>query len=304
MSKIDHTQRINDQLAEQITQLIEGVNSKDFTLPFASLAVRPHNVATGHRATGANALIAMLKGSAFYSTFKGWQKLGYQVKSKADFYIARPRRVKTGEKVNESTGDTESQYGVFGFTTDAVWDFSSVRNNVIEGFENPWTPPVIDQVDETERNDRADRYFANIGADVRYTGEGKALYNFKDDYILMPERSLFKATKTSTATECFYSTFAHEHIHRTGHSSRLNRLDSKNKRGYAFEELIAEIGAAMLCIDLGVSSEIRADHLQNLKGWLKALDDDKAFIKDAAIQAQKAVDYLDSLQSKTQQAAA
>jgi antirestriction protein ArdC len=60
----------------------------------------------------------------------------------------------------------------------------------------------------------------------------------------------------------------------------------------------------MLCIDLGVSSEIRADHLQYLKGWLKALDDDKAFIKDAAIQAQKAVDYLDSLQSKTQQAAA
>ena len=60
----------------------------------------------------------------------------------------------------------------------------------------------------------------------------------------------------------------------------------------------------MLCIDLGVSSEIRADHLQYLKGWLKALDGDKAFIKDAAAQAQRAVDYLDSLQSKTQQAAA
>ena len=304
MSKIDHTQRINDQLAEQITQLIEGVNSEDFTLPFASLAVRPHNVATGHRATGANALIAMLKGSAFYSTFKGWQKLGYQVKSKADFYIARPRRVKTGEKVNESTGDTESQYGVFGFTTDAVWDFSSVRNNVIEGFENPWTPPVIDQVDETERNDRVDQYLANVGASLTYTGEGRAFYNPGNDQIVMPERSLFSATKTSTATEGFYSTLLHEHVHWTGHKSRNDRLDSKNKRGYAFEELIAEIGAAMLCIDLGVSSEIRADHLQYLKGWLKALDDDKAFIKDAAIQAQKAVDYLDSLQSKTQQAAA
>ena len=36
MGKIDHNQRINDQLAEQITQLIEGVNSEDFTLPFAS----------------------------------------------------------------------------------------------------------------------------------------------------------------------------------------------------------------------------------------------------------------------------
>jgi hypothetical protein len=163
MTKIDHNQRINDQLADQIAQLIEGVNSEDFTLPFASLAVRPHNVATGHRATGANALIAMLKGSAYYSTFKGWQKLGYQVKTKADFYIARPRRVKTGEQVNESTGDTENQYGVFGFTTDAVWDFSSVRENVIGGFENPWTPPVIDQIDRTERNDRVDQYLANVG---------------------------------------------------------------------------------------------------------------------------------------------
>ena len=62
MTKIDHNQRINDQLAEQITQLIEGVNSEDFTLPIASLAVRPHNVATGHRATGANAQIAKQKG--------------------------------------------------------------------------------------------------------------------------------------------------------------------------------------------------------------------------------------------------
>lgn len=82
----------------------------------------------------------------------------------------------------------------------------------------------------------------------------------------------------------------------TGHKSRLDRLDSKNKRGYAFEELVAELSAAFLCNQLGVSSEPREDHVQYLASWLSALKNDTDYIFQAASMAQKAVDYMDGLQ--------
>jgi antirestriction protein ArdC len=43
--------------------------------------------------------------------------------------------------------------------------------------------------------------------------------------------------------------WAHEHIHLTGHKTRLDRdLKSRfDQDAYAFEELVAEIGAAMTC---------------------------------------------------------
>lgn len=59
---------------------------------------------------------------------------------------------------------------------------------------------------------------------------------------------------------------------------------------------MAELGAAMLCASLGITSGTRADHAQYIDGWLKALKDDKKFIFAAASQAQKAADYLTSLQ--------
>jgi len=121
----------------------------------------------------------------------------------------------------------------------------------------------------------------------------------------MPRRCDFTATDTSDATEAYYSTALHELIHWTGHKSRCHRLDDKSKRGYAFEELVAEIGAVMLCVKLGVSVEVRADHAKYLNGWLKALKDDRKYISDAAKLASKAIDHLDSLQvtEEIQQAA-
>ena len=86
----------------------------------------------------------------------------------------------------------------------------------------------------------------------------------------------------------------HELTHWTGHKSRLDR-DKKGKFGdplYAFEELVAELGAAFLCSSLGVSKEVREDHTKYIKSWLKALKDDKRAIFKASSQASKAVEYL------------
>jgi antirestriction protein ArdC len=67
---------------------------------------------------------------------------------------------------------------------------------------------------------------------------------------------------------------------------------------YAAEELIAELGAAFLCADLGITPEPRADQASYLAHWLTILNGDKSAIFTAAAQAQRAVDFLHSLQPK------
>jgi antirestriction protein ArdC len=99
-------------------------------------------------------------------------------------------------------------------------------------------------------------------------------------------------------TESYYSTLAHEMTHWTKHASRLDREFGRSKFGndaYAREELVAEIGAAFLSCDLGITPEPREDHASYLDHWLKVLKEDKRAIFQAAAHAQRAVDFLHGL---------
>jgi antirestriction protein ArdC len=112
----------------------------------------------------------------------------------------------------------------------------------------------------------------------------------------MPELNTFRDA------ESYYATLAHEMTHWTRHTSRLDR-DLGRKRfadaGYAMEELVAEIGAAFLCADLGITPETRDDHAAYIASWLQVLKNDKRAIFTAASHAQKAADYLHTLQPQT-----
>ena len=68
--------------------------------------------------------------------------------------------------------------------------------------------------------------------------------------------------------------------------------------GYAREELVAELGSAFLCADLGITPEVRQDHAAYIQSWLQILNDDKRFVFSAASHAQRATDYLHGLQSR------
>jgi antirestriction protein ArdC len=86
----------------------------------------------------------------------------------------------------------------------------------------------------------------------------------------------------------------HEIVHWTGHSSRLDR-QNMNQFGspeYAFEELIAEIGAAYMMGILGLVVQPRNDHAHYLASWLKKLKDDPEAIQKAATAAQKSANYI------------
>ena len=83
---------------------------------------------------------------------------------------------------------------------------------------------------------------------------------------------------------------------------RLDRDKAKTNKErdkYAFEELVAELGSAFLCAQLGVTQSPREDHALYIKSWLQALKDDKKYVFSAAAQAARAAEYLNSLQPET-----
>lgn len=145
-------------------------------------------------------------------------------------------------------------------------------------------PPVSNVASRLEI---ADSFFAATGAVIRHGGND-AFYSPSKDFIQMPEFTSFHHA------EGYYATLAHEMTHWTKHPSRLDR-DLGGKRfdaGYAMEELVAEIGAAFLCADLGITPETREDHAAYIATWIKVLRNDKRAIFTAAALAQRAVDHL------------
>jgi antirestriction protein ArdC len=271
---------IKREITTKIIDLIE-THGSDWVKPFSSLCGSPVNALTGKPYRGMNSFWLGLQGQTYWATYKQWQELGAQVlKGSKASGIAVPMPIKD-KKTDEVTG--------LYFRGASV--FSAAQ---VEG----WEAPTVETPDLTEVLANVDTYLKNVGADVRHNSSGGAYYNPSNDFIQMPYREQFTETDTSTATECYYSTLLHEHVHYTGHKSRLDRLEQKNKRGYAFEELVAELGAAMLCASLDISPEVRPDHSQYIAHWLQALTDDKGadYIWKAASEAQKAVDYLNAAQ--------
>ena len=98
----------------------------------------------------------------------------------------------------------------------------------------------------------------------------------------------------------YYATALHELTHWSGHHARLNREGitgghAFGSAAYAFEELVAEMGAAFLCAFTGTQGELR--HEEYLASWLKILKEDKRTIFRASGQAREASEYLLALQS-------
>ena len=131
-----------------------------------------------------------------------------------------------------------------------------------------------------------DRFFAATGIAIRHGGTC-AYYAEGSDHVQMPPFETFRDAESHAAT------LAHELTHATKHPKRLARDMGRVKwgdEGYAREELVAELGSAFLCADLGITPEVRDDHAAYIASWLKVLKEDKRFVFSAASHAQRAAD--------------
>jgi hypothetical protein len=130
------------------------------------------------------------------------------------------------------------------------------------------------------------------------SGGNRAYYQPSTDTIHIPTLDRFDLAARHAGT------LAHEHVHWTGRADRLNR-DLTGRFGsdsYAAEELVAELGAAMWCAQIGLSAVTRPDHAAYLAGWLRVLRTDARALVTVASRAQGAVDFLNTCAGHTSHA--
>lgn len=272
---------VMENVAAQIIKSIEsGIATGKWEKPWKGGSIAT-NAVTGKQYKGGN-LIALWVlgedfGSQFYATYKQWQSVDAQVR-KGETGI---KLVKWIEKKCRDHGD-DVICNQCGRMIPSV--FTVFNSTQVDG----WSAPTGD-VSEGDRIASAEEYLNGVGATIKHSDEGRAYYRSSDDSITMPHFEMFKTA------EGYYGTLAHELVHWTGHESRLNR-DLKNKFGsdaYAAEELVAELGSAMLCATLGVEQEPRPDHAEYLAHWVSILKNDYRTLWTAASKASKAVEFID-----------
>jgi antirestriction protein ArdC len=228
---------------------------------------------------------AMARGfqSSFWMTYKGAQELQAQVKkgakSELAFYVGTIMR--ESDDGEEKTIPFLKSYCVF-------------NADEIDGLPAHFyaKPELTHRLDDTARMPVADAFISMTGARIEHGG-GRAFYSPSMDKIQMPE---FGAFDDASA---YYATAFHELTHWTGAMQRLDRTRHKifADPDYAFEELIAELGAAYLCADLSVTNEPREDHAAYIASWIKCCRADPRNLFRAAGLAEKAAGYLHEFQA-------
>ena len=120
----------------------------------------------------------------------------------------------------------------------------------------------------------------------------RAYYSPSEDKVVVPNINQYKVV------EEYYSTTFHELTHSTLKESRCNR-ETENahaffgNQDYSREELVAEIGSAMLCNRLGIeSAKAFRNSVGYIQGWLKELRNDNHMIVWAAGRAEKAAKFI------------
>jgi antirestriction protein ArdC len=223
-----------------------------------------------------------------WGTYRQWAEAGAQVRKgeKAAFVVFYKELEFAAET---ETGDADTITRLFARATPV---FAAEQ---VDGYQ----PPVIDAPPATVITpiEQAEAFVRATGASISHGG-GRAFYRPATDSIQLPPREAFIGTPTSTPAEAYYSTLLHELTHWTSAETRCNRQLGKRfgDQAYAIEELVAELGAAFLCADLGIADEPRADHAQYLASWLSVLKADKKAIFTAASKASEAAAFLAAFQ--------
>lgn len=280
--KPDIYTRVTQQI---IDALEEGV--RPWEKPWKCGSISHPVRSNGKPYTGINVLLLwMATIAAGYTsdrwlTYKQAHELGGQVrKGEKGSTIVYANSFTKKETTDDGEEFEQEIYFLKGYT---VFNVEQITDLPEEYYHKP--APRIEPV---ERIEKAEIFFAMIPADIRHGGD-RAYYTNSQDYIKLPAFESFRDA------ESYYATLGHELVHWTKHQSRLNR-DFKSKswgdKEYAREELVAELGAAFLCAELGLTPVIREDHAPYIQSWLKVLKEDKRAIFSAASHAQRAVDFI------------
>lgn len=280
----DVCQEITDKVIESLEA---GVAPWRKPFEDAGAADIPENAATGNAYNGVNILELWVSQFANGYTSGRWMTFN-QAKAAGGI-------VRKGEKstIGVIYKDIEKKTGEI----DANGDPEKEHFKMLKGF------PLfnLDQIDgiEHKREDynrarydftpaeAGEQLIAAAGVTMNHGG-GQAFYRPSTDEITLPEPDRFERS------EDYYAVAVHELTHATKHRDRCDRkpYETKVKHGaYAFEELVAELGALFTLAHIGLPQPV-TNHDSYIAGWLSVLKEDKKAIFRASAQAQQAADWM------------
>ena len=278
--KTDIYQTVTDKIVAELSAgAAPWVREWDSGLPVNAVTGRPYN--------GVNVLIlwaaAAERGyqSQEWMTYRQAQEKGWQVRKgeKGTAVVFYKTIIKDGDEQDDEEKPEVRRI---------MRTFHVFNREQVDGIPEREAEP------KALRFEQAEAFIQAAGARVE---DGEPAYAWRRDVITMPEIVKFHSTAG------YYATFLHELTHWTGHASRLGRplANPFGSREYAFEELIAELGAAFLCAELGVPGQVR--HAGYIQTWIEVLREDKRAIFRAAAAASRAADFLKSLAKTGERAA-
>ncbi|MFV5702178.1 zincin-like metallopeptidase domain-containing protein [Flavobacterium sp. XS2P12] len=319
LGKVSPTE-VYDMITAKIVKMIEAANSRDYkktweAKEYGTGYTIPFNFASKKRYRGVNVLMLTelepLE-NPFFLTFKQIKDLKGKVKKGAKGFEVvyftkiwkaedRPKNLKFSsyDKTKVESFATEN-----GIQNDLgvipMLKYYHVYNGKdIEGIDFGLDKFKIGFIDLEKPADEANRMPIPEAILKNYPkpqptlkfGGNRAFYSPGRDLIQMPYLSDFDTVQD------YYRTLLHEYSHSTGASKRLSRdfTGSQGSKKYAFEELVAELGAIFLSAEAGIVWHNNKNHAAYLKGWnsvLTQIKDDNKFIMKAGTAAQKVADFV------------
>ena len=269
-------QEITDSI---ISELEKGATP--WVKPWHAPASADKNIVSGKPYRGINRFItAMVSGIKGYdcpawASIKQWNELGARVRKDE-----KATKIVYWSQAKDKKAEASGEDKFYQFAK-VSYIFNVAQVDGIDIIASEDTPVSDNQkIEACENRIIATAAKYSIGGDT-------ACYIPSIDSIRMP------ALNTFQSTEHYYATFFHELTHWTSEKTRCDRDLSKGRFGnsdYAFEELVAELGAAFMCQQHGIKGDLR--HAGYIDHWLKCLKSDSRAIFKASALAQQASDFL------------
>lgn len=279
---VDWAQRV----ADEMSRYIEQNETLPWLKPWNVDGIFPMNLQTKHEYRGINALLLGMFMQArgydtpYFVTMNGMKKLGGSFKDWDGDAHDKALPIVFWKMLRVEDKDTGKDKTVPLLRGWMVWNVSHM-----EGIDLPPRPePAFTDVPHAIAH-MEDQY--PNPPKIKHEPTAQACYSPLFDTVYLPMQTQF------TSISGYAETKAHELVHSTGHSTRLARFGDNDDphQQYAREELVAEIGAAILMQRIGIDPDMprMADYV---RGWGSRIKDDPKMLISAANKADKAVNMV------------
>lgn len=228
-----------------------------------------------------------------YLTFNQVKDLGGKVRkgAKSGYVVFFQPTIKQINKEDEDTGEEiiieKKSFILRGYSVFHIDDCEGIKSKLPKKKK----AKRVKLIDVAEKIIKA---YIKREKSLKFTSKksDRAYFSPSTDSVVVPLIAQFKEKAE------YYSTTFHELIHSTLMPNRCNRNSESatarfGSHEYSKEELVAEMGAAMLLAKAGIDTEgTLKNSVAYIQSWLRALKNDKKMLVYASTNAQKAANYI------------